>query len=63
MCIMGYIIIVIKNIIINMDKKRYNYAKEWLENLLESSSSDLGFYLTGTEWSEILVDLAEEIRD
>ena len=46
-----------------MDKKRYNYAKEWLENLLESSSSDLGFYLTGTEWSEILVDLAEEIRD
>ena len=60
---MGYIIIVIKNIIINMDKKRYNYAKEWLENLLESSSSDLGFYLTGTEWSEILADLAEEIRD
>lgn len=46
-----------------MDKERYNYAKEWLENLLESSSSDLGFYMTGTEWSEVLEDLAEEIRD
>lgn len=46
-----------------MDKSRYNYAKDWLENLIESSSSSLGFYLTGTEWSEVLEDLAEEIRD
>ena len=46
-----------------MNKQRYECAKEWLENLLESSSGDLGFYMTGTEWSEILSDLSEEIRD
>ena len=49
-----------------MDKileKRYTKAKYWLLNLIESSSMDLGYELSGYEWSQILHELANEIED
>ncbi len=49
-----------------MDKileKRYAKAKYWLMNLIESSPMDLGYELSGYEWSKILHELADEIED
>ena len=44
-------------------EKRYVKAKDWLLNLIESSSMDLGYELSGYEWSKILHELAEGIED
>lgn len=44
-------------------KKRYAKAKDWLLNLIESSSMDLGYELSGYEWSKILHELADEVED
>lgn len=50
-------------------EQKYEYAKEWLLNLIESSPfeiSDLSGYvsdLSGYEWSEILRDVADELEE
>lgn len=45
------------------NQTRIQIAKDWLENLIESSSSSLNFHMSGYEWSKALRELAEEIED
>lgn len=43
-------------------EQKYEYAKEWLLNLIESSPFEISD-LSGYEWSEILKDVADNLEE
>ena len=45
------------------NQTRIQIAKDWLENIIESSPLSLKFHMSGYEWSKVLMELAEEMED
>ena len=46
-----------------MTKIRYERAKEYINNMINGAWSELRFEMSGTEWAQILRDIAKEIED
>lgn len=46
-----------------MTKTRYERAKEYINNMIDGSWSELCFEMSGTEWAQVLRDIADEIED
>lgn len=46
-----------------MTKIRYERAKEYINNMIDGAWSELHFEMSGTEWAQILMDIANEIED
>lgn len=46
-----------------MTKVRYKRAKEYINNMIDGAWSELYFEISGTEWAQILRDIANEIED
>ena len=42
---------------------RYKRAKEYIQNMIDGSWSELSFEISGTEWAHVLRDIANEIED
>ena len=46
-----------------MTQARYECAKQYIQNMIDGSWSALSFEMSGTEWAQILRDIADEIED
>ena len=46
-----------------MTQIRYERAKEYIQNIIDGSWSELFFEMSGTEWAQVLRDIANEIED
>ncbi len=46
-----------------MTRIRHERAKEYIQNMIDGSWSELSFEMSGTEWAQVLRDIANEIED
>lgn len=46
-----------------MTQIRYERAKEYIQNMIDGSWGELSFEMSGTEWAQVLRDIANEIED
>ena len=46
-----------------MTQIRYEHAKEYIQNMIYGSWSELSFEMSNTEWAQVLRDIANEIED